>query len=255
MVFDRPHDGTTCPLDGTSRSQRATAAIRFRVGGSLRFLSHAETMRVLERACVRSKVQVRYTEGFNPHPRLSLPLPRPVGVESDEELLIARIWSARAEKSGTGLGWEGALAAELPAGMVLLDTRPFASNAAFYPRSVDYVLTLRGPQEGVSLDRVSRIAAEVMAAPEYTIERTAPGRRRARRIDVRRYLQSIRLHDETLTVRCLTGAGGSVRVDEIFEVLGLGIEDLAGPVRRTNTVWETKQGETTLHPPDAEDEE
>jgi hypothetical protein len=94
-----------------------------------------------------------------------------------------------------------------------------------------------------------------MAAGECTIERTAPGRRRARRIDVRRYLQSIRLHDETLTVRCLTGAGGSVRVDEIFEVLGLGGEDLAGPVRRTNTVWETKQGETTLHPPDAEDEE
>ena len=68
-------------------TENVLLAIRFKVEGTLRFLSHAETVRLLERACVRAGLRLRYSEGFNPHPKLSLPLPRPVGVESDEELL------------------------------------------------------------------------------------------------------------------------------------------------------------------------
>ncbi|MBN2271219.1 MAG: DUF2344 domain-containing protein, partial [Sedimentisphaerales bacterium] len=61
--------------------------LKFRIWGNLRFLSHAETMKVFQRACARAGLDVAHTEGFNPRPRLSLPLPRSVGVESDEELL------------------------------------------------------------------------------------------------------------------------------------------------------------------------
>ena len=62
--------------------------VKFRIWGNLRFLSHAETMSVFQRACVRAGIPVRHSEGFNPRPRMSLPLPRSVGVESDDELLV-----------------------------------------------------------------------------------------------------------------------------------------------------------------------
>ncbi|MBW7991664.1 MAG: DUF2344 domain-containing protein, partial [Planctomycetes bacterium] len=54
--------------------------IKFRIGGPLRFISHAQTLSVFQRACVRAGIEIRYSQGFNPRPRLSLPLPRPVGV-------------------------------------------------------------------------------------------------------------------------------------------------------------------------------
>ena len=65
--------------------------IKFRIGGLLRYLSHAETLRLFERACVRAGINLQYSQGFNPHPRLSLPLPRPVGVDSDDELLTLKV--------------------------------------------------------------------------------------------------------------------------------------------------------------------
>jgi hypothetical protein len=40
-------------------------------------------------------------------------------------------------------------------------------------------------------------------------------------------------------VQYAIGPAGSIRVDEIVQLFGLRIQDLAGPVRRTNVVWET----------------
>jgi hypothetical protein len=82
-----------------------------------------------------------------------------------------------------------------------------------------------------------------------------PGRRRVRRIDVRPFLRSVRLEAAGLAVQCRTGPAGSIRIDEIMEVFGLEVEDLAGPVRRTYIAWETRQREQTSHPLDGEEED
>lgn len=58
------------------------------VEGDLRFLSHRDTMRAVERALLRARLPLRYTQGFHPHPVVSLALPRPVGVSADEDLLV-----------------------------------------------------------------------------------------------------------------------------------------------------------------------
>ena len=48
-------------------------------------------MKMFERAFARADVDICFSQGFNPHPRMSLPLPRPVGVESGDEILVAKI--------------------------------------------------------------------------------------------------------------------------------------------------------------------
>ena len=60
----------------------------FQVDGDLRFVSHHDMLRLFRRALARADVPVRFTQGFNPHPRMSLPLPRPVGMASDVEALM-----------------------------------------------------------------------------------------------------------------------------------------------------------------------
>ena len=63
--------------------------LTFRIEGNLCYLSHHETVSMLQRALIRAGVRLIYSQGFNPRPRLSLPLPRAVGVRSDCEMLCA----------------------------------------------------------------------------------------------------------------------------------------------------------------------
>ena len=87
----------------------------------MRFLSHAETMRLFQRACVRAGVKVAYSQGYNPHQRMSLVLPRSVGVESDDELLC--LWLAEGH---TGIDAE-ALKSALPSAEAGASARPHPS--------------------------------------------------------------------------------------------------------------------------------
>jgi len=235
----------------------ATAAIRFRIAGTMRFLSHAETARVFQRAFARAALPVRYSEGFNPHPRMSLPLPRPVGVEAQEELLVAR-WRAgggavenRAEREAAV---QRALIEQLPEGMEVLTVDLVAAGAAFHPQSAEYVLPLK-VEEGANLEeRLRGEIVRVMESDRCVVERASGEGRAARPVDVRPFLVSIRLEGGTgsatrdsawgsltLIVQHRTGGAGSIRVEEILQLLGLRLQDLAGPVRRTNVIWETTE--------------
>lgn len=57
----------------------------FQKVGELRFLSHLELMRALQRALRRAGIPLAFTQGFNPQPRLSLAQALAVGVEGLRE--------------------------------------------------------------------------------------------------------------------------------------------------------------------------
>ena len=61
------------------------AEIAFSKKGDLKFISHLDLMRLLTRALRRADIPVRITQGFNPHPKLSLSRAIKVGLESDHE--------------------------------------------------------------------------------------------------------------------------------------------------------------------------
>jgi hypothetical protein len=51
-------------------------------------------------------------------------------------------------------------------------------------------------------------------------------------------VQSIGLEGDEVVVECKVGQGGSIRVDEILGLLGLNVDRIAGPVRRTHIQWQ-----------------
>jgi radical SAM-linked protein len=61
--------------------------IRFSRGEELKFISHLDIMRLWQRALQRAGITLAYTEGFSPHPRISLAAPLAVGVTSQAELM------------------------------------------------------------------------------------------------------------------------------------------------------------------------
>ncbi len=61
--------------------------IRFSRGQEVKFISHLDIMRLWQRALHRAQIPLAYSEGFSPHPRISLAAPLPIGVTSEAELM------------------------------------------------------------------------------------------------------------------------------------------------------------------------
>ena len=59
---------------------------QFMKKGPFRFISHLDLLYLLSRIGRMSGLPIEYTMGFNPKPKLILPFPLPLGVESDYEL-------------------------------------------------------------------------------------------------------------------------------------------------------------------------
>lgn len=71
-----------------------TVRFRFTKHGKVRFTSHRDVARLFERALRRARVEVVYSEGFSPRPRLAFGLALPTGGESDGEYVDIRLVDA-----------------------------------------------------------------------------------------------------------------------------------------------------------------
>ena len=65
--------------------------LRFSKTGQAKYISHLVTNRVFSRAFARAKLNLWFTQGFNPHPYMSFSLPLSLGVESLCENVDIRI--------------------------------------------------------------------------------------------------------------------------------------------------------------------
>lgn len=116
--------------------------IRFSKTGDARFLSHRQVMDTLERALRAASVPVRFTEGFNPHIRLSMGPALPVGHEGlAEEFDIdctAPLRQAHLE----------AVSRRLPEGLQLMTARDLLPGAPSLGKLAAAARYLVGPPEG-----------------------------------------------------------------------------------------------------------
>lgn len=90
--------------------------IRYAKRGRMRFTSHRDIGRALERAVRRASLPIAYSSGFNPHPRLSYVGAAPTGAASEAEYAELALTEERSpERLRT------ALDAALPNGIDVLD--------------------------------------------------------------------------------------------------------------------------------------
>jgi radical SAM-linked protein len=223
--------------------------IKFRIRASLRFLSHAETLKLFQRACVRAGIRLEHSRGYNPHPRLSLPLPRTVGVETEDDLLCLRLEnggrldspSVSSKTSFDAEQCKTCLSRQLPPGCELFEIKLAEPGTSFQPCTADYVLTLRDDAAHEPRSRSLRTRInQLLASENLNLQRRRPAERHTRCVDVRPFLKAIRFDAPNITVECKISPAGSIRVDEILTLLDLDMENLAVPIRRTMVRWQEK---------------
>lgn len=211
--------------------------IKFKIGGSLRFLSHAETVKLFQLACVRAGINMRYSRGFNPRPRLSLPLPRTVAVASDDDLLCLRV--NRDPNSQQVADYESRikdrLSGQLPQECELLSVVAAEANASYQPDSATYIFPV--PSEYIN-PKLKVVIERLLTSERLNLHRTGDAKHsKFKNVDVRPFLKSIETGDEEIVVECKISSAGTVRVDEILKLLELEPGKLTAPIRRTKVKW------------------
>jgi radical SAM-linked protein len=225
----------------TETGNTVSVLIKFKIEGSLRYLSHAETLRLFQRACTRAGVNLQYSQGFNPRPKLSLALPRSVGVESDDEMLILRVQTASIEDAESHSELQTIdteelqtnLSRQLPENCCLLSVT--AGGTKGYPQinAVTYVITLKPECLG---EQMSARIKQLSASETLRLQRMDP-KGNTREIDVRGFLKTIGLADNNIVIECKVSPSGTVRVDELLQLLHIEHRMLAVPVKRTKIQW------------------
>jgi len=220
--------------------------IKFRVRGALRYICHAEMLKIFQRACARAGLKIQHSQGFNPRPRLSLPLPRPVGVESDDELLC--LWlNGKFNYQSPVTNYQSLIMArlseQLPEGIELLSVEVPQAKSTPQPRCVTYVLSLRPEYADYRLKATIKHLSEskniIVERLIYSKQSKIENRQsKIKMVNVRPFLESIEMDDEGIVVKCKITSAGSMRVDEILRLLEINLEELTAPIKRTNVQWQ-----------------
>lgn len=183
---------------------------------SIRFISHLEYLRTLERAVRRSKIPAAYSEGFNPHLKISLASALGVGVVSYAEFLELEL----AEPMEAQLAVKQ-LRAVMPVGIriVAADLAPTNAKALMAEAGLaDYVVKLP-----CANDPAAAIAA-FNAAPELMFVKSAPKTKSGvKEIDVKQFIKTLTAKYQDgeleLSFSCRITPEGSMKAADLLQTL------------------------------------
>ncbi|MBU1999340.1 MAG: TIGR03936 family radical SAM-associated protein [Candidatus Omnitrophota bacterium] len=82
--------------------------------GKMKYISHLDLMRLFMRALRRAELPVMISQGFNPHPKISLQNALKLGAESDNELAKVVL-----HRLVAGADFQERLQSQLPQGILI----------------------------------------------------------------------------------------------------------------------------------------
>lgn len=212
---------------GTTLGIRDRWAVQYAISGDLRFISHHDTLRLFRRALARAALPVRFSEGFNPLPRMSVPLPRPLGVASVCEFIVIDLIQILDPQE-----LQSRLAAQMPEGLTIMHVRCLNSGERLIPDLVRYHLVLDPSTSGDLPDRIAR----VLDAKKCPVVR-CDGNGRTRTLDVRPYLVGVRPTADGVEFTVKVTGAGAAKPSEIAALLGCDPQSINHQITRLHVGW------------------
>ncbi|MFC2019602.1 TIGR03936 family radical SAM-associated protein [Chloroflexota bacterium] len=194
--------------------------LRFSRGKEIRFISHLDIVRLWQRACHRAGIPLAYTEGFSPHPRISLAAPLPLGVTSEAELMD--IFSS---KWITPHFFTAAVGRQLPPGIAILQANqipPAMPSLQSQVGHAEYTVTISTDKEPLDLEQSISQLLSLEHLPWQHQRDTG-----TRNYDLRALIDDIWLIEcqppnGTIGMRLRCDSNGSGRAEQVIAALGLG---------------------------------
>lgn len=202
------------------------------IDGDLRFASHHDTMRAVERLLSRARLPVAFSQGFNPRPVLSLAVPRPVGVASRDDRVVVKLSGECDPRSLLD-----ALNRHAPSGMAFASATPI-DTASPTPQRVAYRAELHDAEARDVAQRINNLQQQ----DTWPIERRVKSRRKGGRktddpprtkiLDLKPRIARLELTGPCLQFETICSNAAEARPVDVLDLLGLASrETLARLVR------------------------
>ena len=178
--------------------------LRFAKVEKMKYIGHLDLQTIFHGAIRRAKLPIAYSQGFNPHQRISFALPLPVGMESLCEY-VELILEESADVT--------VLDKHLPGGLRILETYKVSEKAprpAAEVAAVDYRLT------GINKGLAKNTYDSITSAPKIVVlKKTKSGEKE---VDIKPDILDIACdHIGTLTMRLSAGSAKNLSPQVIIK--------------------------------------
>ena len=156
------------------------------------YISHLDLLRTFQRVFPRAGLDIKHSQGFHPHPIISIVLPLPVGQSSRCELLDFEV-----EQDSDGTGVAEKLNTGMPAGLTVLECYPAVRPI----RDMTYLCAELELEydHGVPENGISQLQ-ELFSRPELVIAKKTKHREMAE-IDIAPMIQKVEMQEEKELIR------------------------------------------------------
>lgn len=189
--------------------------LRFSKTGQAKYISHLDTNRVFSRALARAKINLWYTQGFNPRPYMSFSLPLSLGVESYCENVDLRILDDLTDEE-----IKERMNNALPLGIRIVDVYEDFMDCHDIVYS-DYVYKFEFKDNETALEKI----IAVLESDEILAQKKAKhGKRRIlKETDIKQFIvkynASIRNNNIVLNIRLLAGPDKNLNPTLLFDTI------------------------------------
>lgn len=208
--------------------------IRFCRGEEIKFISHLDIMRLWERALRRAEIPLAYSEGFSPHPRISLAAPLAVGITSEAELMDVFI-----TRWGSPHWFTTTVSQQLPPGMDILGVYQMALTLPSLQSQVHYAEYRVEVETDKTPENIASAISSLLSLEHLPWHHHRDTGRR--NYDLRALINDLWLIDRqppncTIGLRLRCDSRGSGRPEQVISALGF--SNYPQSIHRTKLVLE-----------------
>ena len=196
-----------------------TLRIKYKKLHNMKFLSHLELIKTMERAFRRMNLPMKFSQGFSPKPKISYAAPLPVGVESECEYLDVEL----VEK----VDLTELLANQkqyLPNGLVFIEAKHFGKTNKLMALVTDstYIIQFLTDEKHTKEDIINKVD-HFKSTEEITYEKLNK-KKQMKVINIKPLIQNIEVisadkNQVILKALLTTGSNGNLKPEKLVELL------------------------------------
>ena len=164
-------------------------AIKFNKRGYIKYTSHLDMLRLFKRAMKRCDIRLKYSQGYNPHPKMSFAQPLSLGYESMGEIL--EIETAVAMEASD---IKARLAAIMPEGIEITDVTSLPEQSKTLAAAcieAEYLIAV--PVDESFRGRESELAAGYLGQQSILAKKRQKKSKELKEIDIKGMIKSLNI--------------------------------------------------------------
>ena len=190
--------------------------VKYSKMGDARFLSHLELLKAMERAFRRAKIPLAFSEGFNPHPKISYASALSVGTASRGEYLDLEL------NAEMGLSdFKSRINTCLVKGIEVLDVKEIKGKSKSLTSIIEMAEYTATSFVGNKLSEkeLQRLIDEFLMQPEIIVNRKSKDKNKEINIKEGIYCLKAELDNEmslAINFTVVSGSKGNIRAGEVY---------------------------------------